>query len=364
MSGITKNQHFVPQSLLKNFSTRREKTMGIYDSKRKILRDSVSARKIFSENYFYDKDNTTENFLAEHVEGPAGPIFEGIVKNPKEKISRNKIDLLRFIAVQLNRTPRALSNSIENISNFGDLLIQQHAKLNGIDPEIAKDIKVRVNQPKTILNQQTVDGALNWPLIYDLDYQILIDQTNTGFVICDHPVVHYNWYLRNSNDPRHTSLVSCGLQIFLPISHSITLCFYDGKIYKMGPRKKTYTKLMEPKDILLLNELQFRNRGSFVVFPHSLQSEYVQKECKKFPPNSLHKNNSWASDFTTTEREKVKSTVAIWRRQNKLNRWLSCCKIKSRVRQQKVECYHRNPGIVQAHQLFMEELRSKHFPNK
>ena len=301
MPQTTKNQHFVPQSLLKHFSDNQERVVYIYDSKRDKLRPPTSVNRVLSENYFYDRDNLIENFLAESVEGPAAPIFEGIVCDPQKRIVCNKIDLLKFITVQLNRTPIALFDSLENIGNFTDLLIQQHGELNGFDPEVLKDIKFKINNPKAILVQQTIERALNWPLIDDLEWHLLIDQTNIGFLICDHPVVHYNWYLRDSNDVSYTSIASCGIQIFLPISHSITLCLYDKKIYNLGQKSAFYTELKNESDVLLLNELQFRNRDSFIVFSSRTQSDYILKACKKFPANSLHENNAWASDFTPLE---------------------------------------------------------------
>jgi len=64
MSQITKNQHFVPQSLIKHFSEGDE-VVYVYDSKRNILRPPTSVARVLSENYFYDRDNLVENFLAQ-----------------------------------------------------------------------------------------------------------------------------------------------------------------------------------------------------------------------------------------------------------------------------------------------------------
>lgn len=132
MSKITKNQHFVPQSLIKHFS-KADEVVNIFDSKRNISRPPTSVACVLSENYFYDRDNLVENFLAQNIEGPAAPIFESIVANPTMPIICNRINLLRFVTVQLNRTPSALSASLQNIDNVTSSLIRQLGELNGFD---------------------------------------------------------------------------------------------------------------------------------------------------------------------------------------------------------------------------------------
>lgn len=92
MSKITKNQHFVPQFLLKNFTSQSE-VVNIYDSVRNILRPPTSVNRVLAENYFYDKDNSVENFLADKIEGPASlvlkqfsPKYSGQSSPPKSKV--------------------------------------------------------------------------------------------------------------------------------------------------------------------------------------------------------------------------------------------------------------------------------------
>ena len=127
----------------------------------------------------------------------------------------------------------------------------------------------------------------------------------------------------------------------------------------MGQKNDFYTQIKEKSDIFLLNELQFRSRESFIIFSSRTGSDYIKNTCKKIPASSLHKNNAWASNPTPSGKDKLKSTIATWRMQLKLKRWLSCCKIKNRVRRQKVECYERNPSVVEAHRLSLKKARSK-----
>ena len=356
MSQITKNQHFVPRMLIKHFSDG-EEVLNVYDSKRNISRPPTTVNRVLSENYFYDTDNLVENFLAKNVEKPAAPILQNIVDNPTEAIICNKADLLRFITVQLSRTPSALSSTLKNIDNFTSYLIGRIGQLNGFDEEITNNIKLVLKNPKIVLGRQTVEGSLIWPLLDDLNWHVLINKTDTSFVISDHPVAYYNWYLRNSNKLAYTSLTSCGLQVFLPVSSSITLCLYDHKIYKFGDKQSHFSYVDKLSDVLLLNELQFRSRESFVVYESVEQTDYVIKSCQKFPASSLHQSRSCASNSESSENDELKSIHVSYRTQFGFGRWLSMSKIKRRINKKTIECYDRNPIIVEGYKGFIKEVR-------
>jgi hypothetical protein len=359
MPQITKNQHFVPKSLLKHFTVGADELVNVYDSKRNILRPPTTINRVLSENYFYDRDNVVENFLAEHVEGPASRIIEGIANNPTHSLDYNRIDLLRFISVQLNRTPSALATALECIDKFTGTIFQRLGELNRFDEEATKGVKLVMKDPKALLARQTVEGALNWPFLEDLQWHVLINKTNKPFVISDHPVVHYNWYLRESNELGYTSLTSCGLQIFLPISKSVTMCLYDSKVYKVGVKRLPHSEVENKSDIRILNELQFRNRDSFIVFPLTSQALYIQQQCHKIPASSLHQNHAWSSSPTQSGTDEMKSTHAVWITQVRMKEWLSVSKIKRRIRKQAVECHDRKPEVVEAHKLFIENARAR-----
>ena len=359
MPQITKNQHFVPELLLKHFTDGDDELVNIYDSKLSKLRPPTTINRVLSENYFYDRDNAVEKFLATHVERPASKIISNIAKNPYGKLDYNRIDLLRFTAVLLNRTPIALSTTLEWIDKFTRTIFHRLGELNGFDEEAMKGVKLVMKDPKTLLARQTVEGALNWPLLEDLQWHVLVNKTETAFVISDHPVVHYNWYLRESNDLSYTSLTKCGLQIFLPISKSVMLCLYDSKIYKMGEKMFHYSNIEIESDTRLLNDLQFRNRGRFVVFPYLKQASYIKNLCHKFPASSLHQNHALSYSPMDTGAEEIKSTHAAWRTQVRMEKWLSVCRIKRQDQKRAVECYDRKPEIVQAHKIFIEKERAK-----
>lgn len=363
MLKITKNQHFVPQFLLKNFMYSNE-VVNIYDSTREKLRPPTSVNRVLAENYFYDKDNSVENFLRDKVEGPASLVIKQFSPKHEEQAvplnQKSKIDVLRFLTVQLNRTPRAFNDSLENIDNFFDVLFKEIGELNNFEESAINSVKFKLNDPKDILRMQTVEAALNWPLIDDLEWHFIINNTHTDFVISDHPVVHYNWYLRDSTKIDYTAITNRGVQMFLPISPIVTLCLYDHKVYKLGRKDCSYTEVNNESDIDILNDLQFRSRDSFIVFGDTTQSEYVSNKCQLIPQNSMFNKFSESTPPVEAGIGKLKSTQVQWREQFTINKWLSFCKIKNKLRRkQPLDDYVRRPDIVQEHRCFIDKMRDR-----
>lgn len=358
MTGLTRSQHFVPRTLLRHFGVGPDRLVSIFDSGRNILRPPTIIERVLAENYFYDRDNLIEDFLAEKVEGPAAPIIESIISNPRQPLTFDRISLLRFICVQLYRTPSALATSLQLIEKFTGTIFQRLGELNNFDAETTRKVKLVLNNPKALLAKQTIEGALNWPLIEDLGWHVLVNRTARPFVISDNPVTQYNWYLRDSKDQGYAAFTKAGTQLFLPLSPDITLCLNDHAIYKIGAKGTTYADLTNVDDVNLLNELQIRNRDSFVVYSGMANDEYVKSKCSMFPAASLHQNHAGSSDPEDMEDGKLMTRHFLWRTQAHLNHWLSVCKIKRRNRKEGPRCYDRAPDVVKAHKIFMERVRN------
>lgn len=327
--------------------------------KEKSLDTPTSVNRVLSENYFYDKDNLIENFLRDRVEGPAAPAIEKLLNAPKNIDQDDRLNILRFICVQMNRTPSALSSNMKMIDNFSGQLIKQIGDANGFDSDITKDIKLIINNPKAVLQHQVLDGALNWPLLDDLRFHLINNETDVEFVISDHPIVTYNWFLRDSNELTQTALTSHGLMVFMPLSDKALLCLYDAKIYKVGEKNNDRTVVRDRTDVYLLNELQFRNRESYIVFSSKKMDEYVMGSCNQIPASSLHVTHSWGSELELSGNAEMRSNIVGWRSQYCLKRWLSFCKIKRNLRKKKPLATFRRPDIVEAHKYFTDKAKGK-----
>ena len=356
MGKKTKKQHYIPRLLLKNFSKNKKDVyrVEVYDSQRNKTYNNVSITNTFSQNYFYDKDNIVEKYLCNSIETPASLVIERILDNPYTPYDPKPIDILRFISVQLSRTPKALTDTLKWIDKSTSALIEQALKLNNYDPETPP--KFVIKNPRNILVKRVLDAALDCPLIQDLEWHVFINKSHRPFILSDHPVVHYNWFLKNSNDKRYTSITSCGLQIFMPLSPEVTYCLYDKNVYKIGSKNENYSLLSSSCDIDILNQLQVLNRDSIIVYRDIESQEYVQELCSNFSASSLFEIYSAYSDAVPIGDNKLKSIQGVWRTQVKLSKWLSPVKVINNNKKQDIFYYDRCPKLIKKHELFMEKL--------
>lgn len=355
MTELTKNQHFVPRSLLRHFATGNDEEVHIFDSTRNRVRPS-SIRKVLAQNYFYDDDNTVEKFLAEKVEGPAAAAIDSIVKYPSQPIKPRHAELLTFIAVQMARTPGSQRDALDFVDGFNSMIFEQYAEINGHPSESVRNLKWRPTDARVMRNQLLLRSVLHRWLLEDLSWHVLSNDTDLPFVISDHPAILFNWYLRDSGDPGYTGMTKNGVQIFLPLSPFVTLVLNDESTYKLGTKGSNHTVLIERRDIELLNSLQFRSRQDFIVYPAATHTDYVTRSCAKIPPSSLMRAHAGRTNPLETHDEKLSSYVYVWREQARYKQWLSLCKIKRRVTKKPVESRDRRPETVAAQLAAMRDI--------
>lgn len=355
MAELTKNQHFVPRLLLRHFATGSDDGVQIFDSTRDRVRSS-SIRRVFSRNNFYDDDNFVEKFLAEKIEGPAAAAIDSIVADPKGVIEPGLPALLTFIAVQMARTPGSEDHLLDFVDGFSSMVLEQFAELNGHPIESVKGAKWRPTDGRAARNGLLLRSVLNRWLLEDLSWHVLTNGTDLPFVISDHPAVLYNWYLRDSDDPGYTGMTKNGVQIFLPLSPSVTLALIDTAVYKIGEKKCSHTVLSDRRDVELLNSLQFRSRRDFIVFPRAMDVAYVKRRCAEIPASSLVCAKAGRTDPVPTGDGRLCSHVCVWREQVRYAQWLSVCKIKRRVSKRTIECRDRRPETTAAQMAAARDL--------
>lgn len=354
MVNITKNQHYVPRLLIRNFAINGK--VWTYDSSRDILR-STKPEGVLSENFFYDKDNQVENFLCT-VEALAAPKIAQIIASPTERVPRQDIDLLRFVLVQLGRTPGAYGTARGNLKSYTDSYVAQQLKILGHDLKEFEGVSIVLEDEKDLLRISAVGSALNWPLIRDLEPHVFINSTPLDFVLSDNPSCFYNWYLKDENGMCATSLTKRGVQIFLPISNRLMLTFYDSRTYKVGNGRDGFTKLNSTEDVRLLNSLQFRSRTSSVIFSSSSQAQYVKDNCQRLEPDSLFQSNWDTTEPVPIGGDKLSAKHFVWRSQLRLSRWLSVVKIKRKANRFGDRGQDRDPEFVADFKLMMENLET------
>ena len=325
---ITKDQHYVSDFLLRYFrcDTRKGKksTINIFDIKKSEVSYNQPTRGSgrFSQNYFYDKDNLTEKFIADKIEAPASGVIDKIVNGNFHILSEDMLTLHRFISSLYWRTPEANERVSKFINSMLESIIREGLSLNGFDPEEASAGKFDLD----IASLMTHQGFIITRILGDLEYHIIKNETQSEFYISDHPVFIYNWLYRNLEHPEVTSFSAVGLQIFLPLSPKLMLCLYDPKVYKYGQRNSV-TYISDDSDIEILNSFQIINSSSVIGF-HSKESEaHVKQLYKKYKGFKLHHYES-KSSIKKEDQEEIISTHSVFTRQAKLKKMPSFIKIK------------------------------------
>ena len=152
-----KRQHYVPQFLLRNFSTGTKSKAKVWVLDKRIGRTyQSSVRKVGHENLFYEYHGKAGDFeleeLMQNIDSRGAAIIAGITESGRLPCSsEDRVWLSYFVATQMMRTPMT-RNDLENmrqlmIHKWGDN-IKVHpddAKtIGGYGPDDAKAISLRI----------------------------------------------------------------------------------------------------------------------------------------------------------------------------------------------------------------------------
>lgn len=251
-----RNQHFVAQFYLRNFSPDgRSISVFHLPSRRHHLCASIKGQA--SRPYFYGKSPAVED--ANRVfENAGADALRSILEadQPPTKGSERAIALLAYIIFQLQRTPAAAMEMEEMATTVARRTFQSHPEIRRDQEMLAalKDMRVRYRAP--VLNAIKV-GIECAPVLFDLESKLLVNRTPVGFVTSDVAVVLHNKWCEGLAGRGTTGFACRGLLIMFPISPTHSLLFYDGTVYKVGDRGERVLQLRNVPDVELLNRFQF-----------------------------------------------------------------------------------------------------------
>lgn len=269
--GKTKNQHYVPQFYLRNFSVN-GKTIGAYitDKDRNIPQAPIKHQA--SADYFYSENMKIEGALSD-MEGLASAIIDELISAPKLKLTReNAYTLYAFTMIQLGRTLAQANLIQENYNKMAKMMLRKivEAKRQSADAEevslitdeVLDNFEVNVNQPGL---QALGTQAQIVNMCIDLKFKVLINNTDVAFLTSDNPVCMYNSFFERLSNINF-ALASRGLFLYFPLSDKIAVMFYDDRCYKMGDKKKTYVEINQKEDVREINKLTACNSNKVIYF--------------------------------------------------------------------------------------------------
>lgn len=281
-NGKTRNQHYVPQFLLKGFDLKNSASpkVHIFDISKGVVRFNQSVSEVFSQNYFYDKENEIENFLSLNIEAPASSLINEFRSNNFERLNNNNSALIKFLCCQHERTVEARDDALRFINAHFKQIVADIARLNEWPSADLEGIKIEPSNKdsmRSFVSTRALSGVIDSVGMDDLRFHVLLNETERDLVISDHPVSRYNWLYRNLKDGRVGSMLAKGVQMYLPLSPKICLCAYDPQVYKFGSRSSDVSFVTLDKDIDWLNQLQVRNSHSFLAFSSVNMEGYIKE---------------------------------------------------------------------------------------
>jgi len=114
---------------------------------------------------------------------------------------------------------------------------------------------LRVEHKSPITNSMKMAASMPH-LLFDLGLKVLVNTSNAEFITSDAPVVLFNQWCQDIRGMGTTGFASHGLQIFLPLSPSHMLLFYDPAIYRVGKMQALAVKVSSEYDVVGINRLQ------------------------------------------------------------------------------------------------------------
>ncbi|ELJ8466054.1 DUF4238 domain-containing protein, partial [Vibrio cholerae] len=208
MGDITINQHYVPRFLLEGFRVnpvdeKLAKINVLMIRNSKLLR-SQSVSEVFSQNYFYDKDNRIENFIECHIESPSSKLINQFRNGKFNSLNKDCQCLTKLLCCQLMRTQEALNESLrvseERTYHIAEELLEQNeiAYEDDVRDLFHLDFQDR-DAKRNVIAQLVLDSVLISKGMEDLRFHILVNKTSEDFIISDHPVIKYNWFYKDLN---------------------------------------------------------------------------------------------------------------------------------------------------------------------
>lgn len=261
-----KNQHFVPQFFLKNFSVDK-KSISMCLKENAMLYSNVSIRNQCSKSYFYP-DQEYEKELS-MFEGECRLTIGKVVSGQYKSLVQKDFFLLRsFLLLQKTRTQHEA-----RIVRDGMEQVRQYLYSIGMVDSLKKQIDAFENTEKNVVELLTYNFKTSLDITVDLKCKILVYEGVGSFVTSDDPVIQYNPLLELHKIANY-GLGAIGLLLFLPIYPTCAIVLYDEAYYKIGNRKELIVRISNPKDLHWINLLTVLHADKAVYFLPGSHTNY------------------------------------------------------------------------------------------
>ncbi len=228
-SNHPKNQHYVPQFLLRNFAPERQEQVHVYDklNERSFL---SSTRNVAAEAGFYDFEHdgeqvSLEPFMTRIETSVAGAIKNILLNRSLICLSQDdRIAISIFAAVQMLRV-RGSRHRIQSLNNA----IRSALANRGIDPALFAPEMSNEEAKLVSINgiQDTIEYAEHF---HEKAWILHQAPPYSPFYTSDNPITLFN--SQRAFGRGNLGLTSPGIEIYLPLSKEFSICFFCRSSYQ------------------------------------------------------------------------------------------------------------------------------------
>ncbi|MCG9722685.1 DUF4238 domain-containing protein [Shewanella sp. Isolate7] len=241
-----KNQHYVPQCYLRQFSVSDTgSSINLFNIDRKKFIQGAPIKNQCSKSYFYGDDLTLEKAF-QPTEGQYSSILKQI-KSAGYKLSEEHREFLKcFWLLQYLRTEAASRRDIELTEGMNEAIG---------DKAYAYRLEMKEAVQESIAKFPKVIETLT-----DLKVCLINNKTALDFITSDDPAVLTNrWYFQDARTKGMSfGLSSAGNLLLLPLTDKILMLGYDGNVYNAS-HKNGWVNMTNQADVKAINEHQLLN---------------------------------------------------------------------------------------------------------
>ena len=274
-----REQHYVPQFYLRNFSSDGRRVHLINIARKKLI-SGASIRHQCSRQKIYDYNPGVEEAFG-LLEGNTARAMRLILSDAKlpRMYSEDHFTILAFIVLQRSRTMQAAAKNDAMTDALAKLVLEDNPELKDIDLSTFKiGNKFPLALPLSVASELV-------PHTLDLNMQLLLNSTREDFITSDAPIVLHNQFCEDIDYRDVCGWACSGLQVIWPLSPKATLFLYDRRVYKIGSRKGGSVKVIsQVDDVEQLNDLQVLNAEDNVYFGDGTDGERLQRQVASLFP--------------------------------------------------------------------------------
>lgn len=281
-----KKQHYVPQFYLRNFSDN-GKTIIQYILDKKIYLPISAIKSVAYQEYLYGKEQNIESMFSMN-EAEWKRIISTIITDQEVRLTEQDfVTFALFITLSIHRTARSSEESAALVNVQGLAFLEAGIDAGEIPQRNLTGYHVETEVPVALALAEALPiiGAL-----IGLGCLCIINDSGIGFITSDSPVVKYNQLYTSRNFQSGYGYCNSGLQICVPLSPDICVCFYDSEVYDvLNVSEQNRLRLTSKKHIKKLNTLFAVNAHRYI-YSQNHTKKYLETISQKHVPYSAEEN--------------------------------------------------------------------------